>query len=271
VNRLDNISGTLLNDEFEEGRVNKKLIVLVVLLLFGAACEGNLPSDVSTFAAPPAFSFDSSTDSVPPPDWHSAPLGLSKTLVLVANGSQGFAGTANTTVTDGTVAETEASLQVWSARQSWSLPTYTAAHRESGRGYRAASVHFDFMPSPLCGHSAYVGSRHTGKRIYAWNIPGIGSGETVTASETVSDSKQVSTPACPQMEVEEPIWESGEGCGDAEYCNPPPGSGYPPYPGGGSGGGGGICVLWEIIGYESGDGGYTWWEIYRYYVWICDS
>ncbi len=42
--------------------------------------------------------------------------------------------------------------------------------------------------------------------------------------------------------------------------------------GGESGGGGGentTCTLWEVIGYESADGGVTWEEIYRYYYYEC--
>jgi hypothetical protein len=77
--------------------------------------------------------------------------------------------------------------------------------------------------------------------------------------------------ALPPCEKEEGtiIWESGEGCGDAEYCKPGSGGSE-----GGSGsgeptGGGPFCTLWQFTVYESQDGGWSWYEVDRYFRLIC--
>jgi hypothetical protein len=74
-------------------------------------------------------------------------------------------------------------------------------------------------------------------------------------------------PSC-EKEEGEIIWESGEGCGDGEYCSPEGGSGS----GSGSGeptGGGPFCTLWQFTVYESQDGGWSWYVVDRYFRLIC--
>jgi hypothetical protein len=87
-------------------------------------------------------------------------------------------------------------------------------------------------------------------------------------NEITQDGNDAWQGTCEYLEEATQVWESGEGCGDAEYCGVNGAdSGYPPSPGGG--GSGDWCVLWEFVVYESGDGGYTWHEVHRYYAWQC--
>jgi hypothetical protein len=75
-------------------------------------------------------------------------------------------------------------------------------------------------------------------------------------------------PSC-EKEEGEIIWESGEGCGDGEYCSPGPGGSGS---GSGSGeptGGGPFCTLWQFTVYESQDGGWSWYVVDRYFRLIC--
>jgi hypothetical protein len=87
------------------------------------------------------------------------------------------------------------------------------------------------------------------------------------------NGSDVSRPACQEKEEEEEVYrggESGEGCGDAEYCSGGgPYPSYPTYSGNGGASPSAMCTLWRFIGYESADGGATWEEVYRYYVWVC--
>jgi hypothetical protein len=83
----------------------------------------------------------------------------------------------------------------------------------------------------------------------------------------VNTGDDVSQPRCTHEANGPYEGEGGDAC-EGEGCN----GGY-----GGNGGGtgsngdssGGSCTLWEVIGYESGDGGESWYEIYRYQFWIC--
>ncbi len=95
---------------------------------------------------------------------------------------------------------------------------------------------------------------------------------TLWSNRFTRNGLDASLPACPEKEEATEIYrggESGEGCGDAEYCSGTgPYPSYPAYSGGGHSPSA-MCQLWQFIGYESEDGGRTWEEIYRYYVWYC--